>query len=205
MDKVEEIAGKQACALIAAEPTNSHEFWRTVADFPDYEVSWGGDVRRATPAANSWPGRMLAKILDADGYYRAHLHRDGKAKSVPIHRLVCIAFHGEQPTVEHCCVGHYNGIRTDNRASNLRWVTYQENSDDMRVHGTVLRGDRSPARKTPSNMARGSKNGNSRASEEQAIAIKRMTGTHAEIARAIGVSRYLVAHIRTGRTWRHLG
>ena len=41
---------------------------------------------------------------------------------VPVHRIVCVAFHGEPPTDRHV-VYHIDTNRAKNRPENLRWVT----------------------------------------------------------------------------------
>ena len=52
--------------------------------------------------------------------------RNGKTHKV--HRLVCEAFHGPQPTPNHIVL-HLNEEPTDNRAENLRWGTRKENQN----------------------------------------------------------------------------
>ena len=46
--------------------------------------------------------------------------------SVPVHRIVARAFHGEPPT-KHLVVDHIDTNRQNNRPDNLRWVTRLEN------------------------------------------------------------------------------
>ena len=66
------------------------------------------------------------------------------------------AFCGPKPTPTHE-VAHWDGICTNNRATNLRWATHAENVEDQRRHGTVymehgpgLRGDSHPRSKLSS-------------------------------------------------------
>ncbi len=56
-------------------------------------------------------------------------------KNQYVHILVCTAFHGPKPGPGYE-VNHKNGMTSDNRASNLEWVTPQENS---RHRADVLR------------------------------------------------------------------
>jgi hypothetical protein len=59
----------------------------------------------------------------ADTYFFLSLRRFGNMK---IHRLVCEAFHGPQPS-KLSVVIHINECSTDNRPENLRWGTQKEN------------------------------------------------------------------------------
>lgn len=65
-------------------------------------------------------------LQEKHGYKFAVLHVNGKLKWIGVHRLVCAAFHGAPPTSNHE-PDHINGDRSDNRPSNLEWVTHKEN------------------------------------------------------------------------------
>lgn len=62
------------------------------------------------------------------GYLFITLYKNGKGKQFNIHRLV--AKHFVPNPDNKPCVDHINGIKTDNRACNLRWCTHKENSNN---------------------------------------------------------------------------
>lgn len=45
---------------------------------------------------------------------------------LPVHRIVCTAFHGDAPSDQHV-VDHIDTNRQNNRPENLRWLTKLEN------------------------------------------------------------------------------
>ncbi|MDC3210829.1 HNH endonuclease, partial [Saprospiraceae bacterium] len=71
--------------------------------------------RRSRPTDNKW---TFGKTNKRTGYL-------GIA-SVPIHRIVATAFHGEPHTKQHV-VDHIDTNKHNNRPDNLRWVTRLEN------------------------------------------------------------------------------
>lgn len=60
------------------------------------------------------------------GYLTTRLSRNNRKTAILVHRLVALAFLGKPPTRKHV-VDHKNGKKTDNRATNLEWVTQAEN------------------------------------------------------------------------------
>ena len=115
--------------------TAANEVWRPVKGFEGlYEVSDQGRVRsldRWIVAKNGQTylkrGQMLKQTFNrGKGYYGISLsngHRE--YTSYEVHRLVALHFvEGYQPGL---VVNHKNEIKTDNRAINLEWCTYQYN------------------------------------------------------------------------------
>ena len=101
-----------------------NEQWKTVRGHKDYEVSDMGSVR------NVRTGKILKPYNDQRGYLRVDLYAKCHNKAcrvrAKVHRLVALAFCG--PRRGRPVVNHKNRDRHDNRACNLEWVTYAENT-----------------------------------------------------------------------------
>ncbi len=92
------------------------EIWKKVRG-KNYEVSNLGQVR------NAITGKVLKPYDDHRGYLRVDINRHCRAK---VHRLVATAFCPNPK--RRPVVNHINRDRHDNRACNLEWVTYKENT-----------------------------------------------------------------------------
>lgn len=116
-------------------PWDIVELWRPVPGWP-YEASSWGRVRRTVT------GRILRPYRNPRfGYMSVKLSRAGRTKGFTIYQLVCLAFHGPKPTPRHE-VAHWDGSKTNDRATNLRWATKKENEQDKLRHGTSRLGKR---------------------------------------------------------------
>ena len=126
------------------------EEWRDVVGYEGYyQVSNLGRVKTLERMRVDKNGveyrireRILSQPLDAYGYPVVGItSRDGVHRAKTVHRLMAMAF---LPNPENKkCVDHINGIRTDNRLENLRWVTHKENiANTYRLNHQVKWADR---------------------------------------------------------------
>jgi len=96
--------------------------WKPIPGFEMYEISSAGQIKR-TRYSNNRKGHELKQARDKDGYMRCVLWKDGKGYARKVHRLLAIAFLGENTGD----VNHKNGIRDDNRIENVEWVSHLQN------------------------------------------------------------------------------
>jgi hypothetical protein len=125
--------------------------WRPVVGYEGlYAVSDGGQIislPRLLASANrwgrfvkTWPEKILIQATcQGNGYRFVSLCKGGVIKNKTVHVVVCEAFHGPRPVGFQCA--HLDGVKENNRADNLSWVTAKENAFHRRAHGTANRGD----------------------------------------------------------------
>jgi len=170
--------------------------YRDIPGFTGYRVGSDGSVWGRKKRGSNSIGHLYAEWhllrtgMTWDGYKYVNLSENGRSRCRRVHALVLTAFHGPPAVGQQC--RHLNDIRADNRASNLRWGTAQENADDKTSRGRQARGE---------TCAR------SRLKTEQAIEIRRRraageSGT--ALALEFGVAPSAVCAIHRGKTWKHV-
>ena len=108
------------------------EIWKTIKGYENYyQISNQGRVKSVTRFVNDNNGVVLLKskilnpMMNEKGYLRIGLSKNNQRKYKRIHRLVAEAFIPNPDNKPQ--INHKNGIKTDNRVSNLDWVSISEN------------------------------------------------------------------------------
>tara|TARA_R110000772_G_scaffold244683_1_gene357879 strand:+ start:102 stop:575 length:474 start_codon:yes stop_codon:yes gene_type:complete len=97
-----------------------------VDGWDNYNIYTDGDIL----GFNNKKITLMKPYKTKDGYIQVSLSKNGKVKTLYVHRLLATAF---IPNPENKrCVDHINGIKHDNRLENLRWATHKENLNAFR-------------------------------------------------------------------------
>ena len=119
---------------LARSPLAMEEIWLYVEGTCNlYQVSNLGNVRSldrvsVTKHGVHTPrkGKLLRQANDKNGYKLIGVQVNSIKKIAKVHRLVAQAFVSNPDNLP--CVNHINGIKHDNRAENLEWVSYSQNT-----------------------------------------------------------------------------
>jgi len=164
-----------------------NEIWKSIKGYPGYLVSDHGRIK----SIKFGKEKILKQRINRNGYSRVTLSNNGKIETKDVHRLVLEAFVGNPGGKLEC--NHRNGIKSDNRLSNLEWVTRSENI--IHAYETGLRNTKGEN----CNLAK--------LTESEVFEICEMYNSgvsQREIAAKFNVSRRCISHIITGKTWKHL-
>lgn len=95
-------------------------------------------------------GRVIKQQVGGLGYVRVELWENGKGRKYLVHRLVAQAFIPNPERKPQ--VNHIDGDKSNNKISNLEWVTQSENQIHAYRCG-LQRGYKKPTKLTPSHKA----------------------------------------------------
>jgi hypothetical protein len=170
----------------AAGPSPTPTTWRPIPGWP-YEASSDGDIRRSTSSSGTRAGRMLKPRAYPNGYLYVCLRNRDRVRSAQVHALVAAAFHGRQAGQT---VNHRDGIKTNNRATNLEITTPAGNAAHAVAYGLVQQGERHYAAKVTADDVRAIRTDATRGVPRSVLRIR------------YGLSKSGLHHILSGKNWR---
>ena len=176
------------------------EKWRSIIDYPDYQVSNFGRVRRISTAsrARRWKSLYVKKPQSNGRYLTTWLYNEHSGKKVYIHRLVLTVFaRPARPGEEG---NHGDGDRSNNRIDNLEWLTPSQNM--YHAFKTGLRiGKGSPGRVGELHPLCRLRNG-------EVYLIKKLLNdgriSRSIIAKMFKLAKSTISKIHLGKRWGHI-
>lgn len=171
------------------------EIWKEIPGYSNYEVSTLGGIRSKDrpwiKGRSNTKGRVLKGTISDKGYHVVYISSEkGEGRVIGVHRLVMLTF-APIDLCQSLHVNHINAIKTDNRLSNLEWVTLQENIKHAVGLGLFAKGER---------IAK------SKLTEEKVDIIRRLYAEGvtncAIIAKAFNVTTGTIDAVIKGRTWK---
>ena len=116
-----------------------------------YKYETGG--RWGTTHTTTKPDKVLTPYTDRRGYVEIAVQVAGVRRKFSVHHLVARGFCPGYAS--SLVVNHINGVKNDNRAENLEWVTRARNTQLAWEDGLVnVRGNFHPSRKLHSGQVR---------------------------------------------------
>jgi hypothetical protein len=154
----------------------------------DYGVTEDGRVFRIRKSrfGRAVPFEM-SQTLRGNGYFFVGRGGAGGLKLATVHRMVAETFLPNPENLPE--IAHNNGIRTDNRLTNLRWTDRAGNMADRNLHLTD---------------SRGSLHGNAKLREIDVITIRQSNELTRTLAHRYSVSKRLINRLRAGEGWTHV-
>jgi phage RecT family recombinase len=179
-----------------------NEIWINIKDYEElYKISNCGRIKNLERKIKKWNGfrthkeKIIKQFFSEDGYLRVQLWKNGENKKYQVARLVGESF---IPNIDNKPeINHRNGIKTDNRATELEWATHKENISHSINSG--LKGDIKRGGQLPQTILK----------EGDISMIRQIYAegntTQNELSEMFNVSRGAINNITNGRNWKHIG
>lgn len=164
------------------------EIWKPVVGFEGaYEVSSLGKLKRIADACGTHTGRIVRCSVVRRGYIRTALSYKSKITWQFVHRIVAMAF---IPNPENKpCVNHIDCCPSNNKVSNLEWVTYRENTTHAQENNRIIVGEQCTFTKLKSS---------------DILLIRSSSLSVEELAEKFGVHPQTIKKVISKKTWKHI-
>lgn len=180
------------------------EIWKDIVGYEGlYQVSSFGRIKnlgRPIYQKNGITKYLKVRIYNHDkpmnskgDYHRMWLIKDNITTVIPVHRLVCSAFHPNpenKPFVNHVDCNRYN-----NHYKNLEWVTSKENAVHAYNNGLYI-------------ITNGELNGCHKLTNEEVLEIRKLCASNkckqVDLAKKYGVAPVTISRIHNKTTWKHI-
>ncbi len=170
------------------------EEWKVIRNYSDYAISNFGRIKRLTHGRCTFIGRILKPQIDTNGYLIISLCKNGKAKTITIHKLVTEAFLGPCPDGKE--VNHIDGNKKNPYVSNLEYVTPKENMKHAYENSLVP-------------ILKGTKHGMAKLDDGRVLKIKKLykTGKYSQgkLAKRFNCRQATISRIINNKLWKHVG
>lgn len=109
------------------------EVWDDIEEFPGYQVSTNGRVRRIKKSGEF---HYLTPNLRGGEpkYWTVTLRKERKSYTRRVHRLMCLSFVPNCDPARNSTIDHLNGDPHDNRLENLQWKSQKRNNHNRVVN-----------------------------------------------------------------------
>lgn len=167
------------------------EIWKDIVEYEGlYQISNFGIIKSLK--RNTTNGGILKLYKHSNGYLGGVLFKNGIRKDFLVHRLVLETFIGSCPPGMESC--HNNGLRDNNKLTNLRYDTRKNNCEDRRKHGNERNQN-------------GIKNNMVKLNDNKIIEIRKLHTrgkSNKEISKMFNVSSPNISLIINYKRWKHI-
>ena len=186
----------------------NREIWKTIEEFPDYEISNLGKVK----SLKFKKEKILTPGRNRYGYLYVILYKNVNKDNKTVHRLVLETFEPIEDMDKFEC-NHIDGNKENNKyPENIEWCVHSENIKHAVENGLIKKGQNHPmfGKKRPKHSERmkGENHPGSILTEKDIIKIKidlkEGILNQREIGEKFGVSRRTISHIKKGDRWSHI-
>ena len=174
------------------------EKWKIIEEFPRYLISNKGRIKILSTLEDK-------KVFIKDDGYIATTLGNGKQSYKYVHRLVAEAFIKNKHNKPQ--VNHINGIKGDNRAENLEWMTPSENIRHA-IDTDLLKYKKKEKEIKNSKYSLGEEANGSKLTPEEVIEIRVLWELRefkqVELAEKFGVDNSTINDIIRRKRWKHI-